>query len=213
MQIFRCRVAPEQRRKESTKHVKSAKRPALKALVIYYSAGGNTEKVAHAIHETLLEEKVKSTLLKVRDASGEELYDYDMIFLGSPSYEFLPAAPVMRFIKNKMNLHRKRGDIKMCAPRMPGKTAIVFCTYSGPHTGINEAATAGKYMAQFFEHIGFGAAHELYVVGEFHGWREANTNGRLGDIRGRPNAEDLSRIRSEVSALVRAALAGAGASF
>jgi flavodoxin len=192
--------------------MKSSLESVMKALVVYYSATGNTEKVAHAIHESLLESKVKSTLLKVQDAAGEELYDYDLAFLGSPSFEFLPAAPVMRFIKNKMNLHRNRGDIKLCAPRIPGKTAMVFCTYSGPHTGINEATTAGKYMAQFFEHLGFGVAHELYVVGELHGWQEANTMGRLGDIRGRPNADDLSRVRSEVSQLVKAARAGAGAS-
>jgi flavodoxin len=190
--------------------MKSTPESVMKALVIYYSATGNTEKVAHAIHESLLEAKVKTTLLKVQDASGEELYDYDLVFLGSPSFEFLPAAPVMRFIKNKMNLHRNRGDIKLCAPRIQGKTAMVFCTYSGPHTGINEATTAGKYMAQFLEHLGFGAAHELYVVGEFRGWQEANTMGRLGDIRGRPNADDLSRVRSEVSRLVKAAQAGAG---
>jgi flavodoxin len=205
-------AASARRRKENGKHMESSKEPAMKALVVYYSASGNTEKVAHAIHESLLEEKVKSTLLKVRDAEGEELYDYDLVFLGSPSIEFLPAAPVMKFIKNKMNLHRKRGDIKLCAPRMPGKTAIVFCTYSGPHTGINEATTAGKYMAQFLEHIGFGAAHEWYVVGEFHGWPEANTLGRLGDIRGRPDAGDLSRVRSKVLELAKAAHAGPGAS-
>jgi flavodoxin len=193
--------------------MEAAKELAMRALVVYYSASGNTEKVARAIHESLLEEKVKSTLLKVQDASGKELYDYDLVFLGSPSIEFLPAAPIMRFIKDKMNLHRNRGDIKLCAPRMPGKTAIVFCTYSGPHSGINEATTAGKYMAQFFEHIGFGVAHELYVVGEFHGWEEANTMGRLGDIRGRPNADDLSKVRSEISGLVKAMRAGQSAYY
>jgi hypothetical protein len=203
-------VDSARRRKDNGRDMKSTKEPAMKALVVYYSASGNTEKVAHAIHEGLLDGKVKSTLLKVRDASGEELYDYDLVFLGSPSIEFLPAAPVMQFIKEKMNLHRNRGDIKLCAPARPGKTAVVFCTYSGPHTGINEATTAGKYMAQFFEHIGFGVAHEWYVVGEFRGWQEANTKGRLGDIRGRPNADDLSRVRSEVSELLKAAYAGAG---
>ena len=63
---------------------------------------------------------------------------------------------------------------------------MVFCTYSGPHTGLNEVITSGKYMAQLFEHIGFDVADEWYVVGEFPDGREINIMGRLGDIRGRP---------------------------
>jgi hypothetical protein len=178
----------------------------LKALVIYYSATGNTRKVADTIHESLLNEKVESKLLRVQDASGEELYDYDLVFLGSPSYQFLPAEPVMRFVKDKMKLHGERGDIKLCAPQIPGKSAVVFCTYSGPHTGLNEAVTAGKYMGQFFEHLGLRVACEWYVVGEFHKWDEGNTMGRLGDIRGRPNEQDLLKVRSDVSALVTSML-------
>ena len=53
----------------------------LNALIIYFSATGNTEKVANAIWETLKEEKVKVNLLKVQDAAEEELHDYNLIFL------------------------------------------------------------------------------------------------------------------------------------
>jgi hypothetical protein len=174
-----------------------------RALVIYCSATGNTGKVANAIHESLLAEDMEATLLKVQDAAREELYDYDLVFLGSPSIEFLPPAPMTRYIKDKLNLHRARGDIKLCAPKVPGKTAVVFCTYSGPHTGLNEATTAGKYMAQLLEHIGFEVAAEWYVVGEFHNGGDLNTLGRLGDIRGRPNEEDLAKVRDDTSMLVR----------
>ena len=83
----------------------SDKKSRLKALIIYFSATGNTEKVANAIRETLEEEKVKVKLIKVQDAAGEELYDYDLVFLGTPSHSFLPAQPVMQFISNKMKLH------------------------------------------------------------------------------------------------------------
>jgi flavorubredoxin len=177
-----------------------------KALVVYYSATGNTKKVADAIHSSLVSEKVESTLLAIRDATEKDLYDYDLVFLGSPSIQFLPAEPVMRFIKDKMKLHLERGDIKLCAPKIPGRAAVVFCTYSGPHTGVNEAVTTGKYMGQFFEHLGFDVVGEWYIVGEFHKWQEANTMGRLGDIRGRPNEQDLLKVRSDVSSLVRSVL-------
>ena len=175
----------------------------LQALIIYFSATGNTKKVANAIWETLQEEKVQTTILKVKDAAKEELYDYDLVFLGTPSIQFLPAEPVMRFIKEKMKLHKERGDMKPCAPKLPGKTAVVFCTYSGPHTGINEATTAGKYMGQFFKHLGFEVAAEWYIIGEFHGDEEASTTGRLGDIRGRPNQQDLAKVKSDAHNLVR----------
>lgn len=179
----------------------------LKALVVYYSATGNTKKIADAIQNRLIDERVESILVRVQDASEQELYDYDLVFLGSPSIEFLPAEPVIRFIKDKLKVHRERGDIKLGAPKIPGKTAVVFCTYSGPHTGIGEATTAGKYMRQFFEHLGFDVADEWYIVGQFRDWEEGNTMGRLGDIRGRPNEGDLSRVRNDVSKLVKAILA------
>ena len=175
----------------------------MKALIVYYSYTGNTKKVAKAIRETLKEEKVKVNLLKVQDATEEELYDYDLVFLGTPSHSFLPAQPVLHFINNRMKLHRERGDIKLCAPKIPGKTAVVFCTYSGPHTGINEATPVGKYMGQFFEHIGFAIAAEWYVIGEFHGREENSTMGRLGNIKGRPNQHDLAKVKSDVLDLIK----------
>jgi hypothetical protein len=38
---------------------------------------------------------------------------------------------------------------------------------------------------------------EWYVVGEFHGSEEKSTMGRMGDIRGRPNEEDLRKVRQD----------------
>ena len=174
-----------------------------KALIIYFSATGNTEKVANIILDTLKETGIDGKLLKVQDATEEELYDYDMVFLGTPSYSFLPAKPIMDFVSKKMKLHRGRGDIKLCAPKLPDKNAAVFCTYSGPHTGINEAIPVGKYIGQFFEHIGFGIAKEWYVVGEFHGREENSTIGRLGNIKGRPNQQDLAKVRNDVRELIK----------
>ena len=79
----------------------------------------------------------------------------------------------------------------------------MFITYSGPHTGIAEATTAGKYLGQFFELLGFAVLGEWYVVGEFHGNAAASTSGRLGDIRGRPDAADLAEIRGRAASLAR----------
>jgi hypothetical protein len=51
--------------------------------------------------------------------------------------------------------HHKLGKVKTGAPKVQGKYALIFCTYSGPHTGLREATPVGKYMGQFFEHLGF----------------------------------------------------------
>jgi hypothetical protein len=57
-------------------------------------------------------------------------------------------------------------------------------------------------MGQFFEHLGFDVAGRWYTVGEFHGREDISTRGRLGDIRGRPNREDLAAIENNVMALI-----------
>ena len=74
---------------------------------------------------------------------------------------------------------------------------MIFCTYSGPHTGIREATPAVLYAGQFFEHLGFRVLAEWYVVGEFHDSEEASTQGRLGDIRGLPSKEDLDKVKHD----------------
>jgi hypothetical protein len=175
----------------------------VKTLIVYWSGTGNTEKVAKAIHRGLKREGLKPTIKMVEEAREEDLYDYDLVFLGSPSHTWMPAQPVLEFIREKRREYAKRGLIKPCAPKIPEKNAVVFCTYSGPHTGINEAIPAGKYMRQFFEHIGFDVRAEWYVVGEFHGNELLSTKGKLGDIRGRPNSQDLAKVENDTVQLIR----------
>jgi hypothetical protein len=175
---------------------------SLRALVVYCSLTGNTRKVAETIKGALESASVTTAVREVGEADGEELHDYDLVLLGAPSITFLPPTPMIRFLQGKLAAHRDRGDIRPCAPQIPGKHAAVFVTYSGPHTGISEATTAGKYMAQFLEHIGFGVPAEWYIVGEYHGSLELSTKGRLGDVRGRPNQQDLDEVRRQVRTLL-----------
>ena len=176
----------------------------MNALIIYWSGGGNTKKVAETIHNTLKGGGVNSTLKLVEEARDEDLLAYDLVCIGAPSYMWQPPMPVQEYIKEKMACHVKAGDIKLCAPRRPGKRGVVFVTYSGPHTGISEAIPVGKYLGQFFEHMGFDLAGEWYTVGEFHGSEENSTKGKLGDIRGRPNQKDLDKIAEDVKKLLKA---------
>jgi len=174
----------------------------MKALVTYWSATGNTAKVSQTIYEALVQEQVDSRILKLAEAGNEDFLNYDLVFFGAPPYQFTVADPVLRFIKDKMNYHRDRGDIKPTAPKIPGKRAVVFCTYSGPHTGKREALPAVKYMGQFFEHLGFTIIGEWYIIGEFHNQSVLSTQGVLGDIRGRPNIKDLAAVRRRVKRII-----------
>jgi len=175
----------------------------MKALIIYWSGTGNTKKVAETIHNTLKNSGVNSVLKQANEAGAEDLFEYDLVFIGAPSFMWQPPAPVQEYIKEKMNYYRERGAIKLCSPRVPGKNGVVFTTYSGPHTGINEAIPVGKYLGQFLEHLGFNLAGEWYIVGEFHSSEENSTRGRLGDIRGRPSQKDLDKLAGDVKKLLK----------
>ncbi len=174
----------------------------IRSIIIYWSATGNTEKVANAIRQGLESAGMQPETKKLAEVDEIELYDYGLVCLGVPSYQSLPPDPVMRWVKEQWRKHSRRGDVKLRAPKLPSKQALIFVTYSGPHTGLDEATPAGDFLGQFFAHIGFEVLDRWYVVGEFHGREDHSTVGLLGDIRGRPNAEDLAKIRSDAAAIV-----------
>jgi flavodoxin len=171
------------------------------ALIIYWSKSGNTEKVANVIKQGLQESAFQVTLKKPEEAETVDYFDYDLVCVGAPSYSWHPPEPMTAFLKKKFAEYRQSGKIKPSSPKVPGKNVLVFVTYSGPHTGIEEATPAGKDMAQYFEHIGFSVAAEWYVLSEFHGSLENSTLGRMGDIRGKPTADDLNKIKEETKKL------------
>ena len=92
---------------------------------------------------------------------------YDLVFLGSGVYQWLPGRPLQEFVVGRLTHYSEAGEIKMAAPRRPGKRGVVYCTYGGAHTGVNEAIPAVKYMGQLLDHLGFEVAAEWYIVGEY----------------------------------------------
>lgn len=175
----------------------------MKALVVYWSKTKNTEKVAHAVKDGLLACGVEAVFKRTEEAADEDFFDYDLVCVGFPTYQWLPPKPAKDFFMKKLAEYREQGRVKLGAPKVPGKNALICCTYSGPHTGVNEAIPAGKYVGQLFEHIGFTVLDEWYILGEFHGSEARSTKGKLGDIKGRPNEEDLQKVREEVVRLVK----------
>ncbi len=64
----------------------------MKALVVYDSDYGNTEKVARAIAESFGGESAK--VIRAGQASPDMLIDSEMLIVGSPTQGFRPTKPV-----------------------------------------------------------------------------------------------------------------------
>ncbi len=72
-----------------------------KILILYWSSTGNTEKVSHRIADTLRKEGEAVEIVKVEEDFTCNLYDYNLIFLGTPVIEFLPHKRILTFLKKK----------------------------------------------------------------------------------------------------------------
>ena len=176
----------------------------MRCLILYASLTKNTERVALRIQDVLRAEGLNVELIKVGHETEIDLYQYDLIFLGSPVQLWLPTQTMMDLVRRTVFHYQKTGDLVPCSPVRPGKYAICFCTYAGPHTGVSEAVPAVKWIRTFFEHLGFVVLDEWYTVGEFTGSEENSTKGRLGDIRGRPNEDDLLAIEDKTKGILEA---------
>jgi len=177
----------------------------MKVLNLFYTMTGNTEKVAGQIGATVASLGHAVDSVKIRKDTEVDLLAYDFLFIGSGVYEWLPGKPLMELFTKLRREYADQEVIKPGAPLQPGKHAVVYCTYGGCHTGIQEAVPTNQYLRQLFEHLGFGIAAEWFLVGEYHGkLAKLSTSGRLGDITGRPNAEDLRQLAENVRGVLRA---------
>jgi hypothetical protein len=175
--------------------------PSLESIVLYWSAGGNTERVARAAAEGLGSAGAGVTVLGIGspEADAVELDGFHLVCWASPSYHFGPPAPVRRYVEQVLRRRPAR-------PRAPADTlrwGVAMVTYGGPHTGIDEATPAGEFLAQGLRHVGRQVRGVWYTVGAFHGDvdQENNRLGWLGDIRGRPDEHDLAVIRANARGL------------
>lgn len=177
----------------------------MRILHLYYSSTGNTRRVAETIDNTLdnLGHQVES-LPVGKNTEDIAVLDYDRVFVGSGVYEWLPGKSMQDLFGKLRRKYVDAGEIKPGSPKRPDKKAVVYCTYGGVHTGINEAVPAVKYMAQLFDHLGFIILDEWYVVGEYvpEKMKPFSEKGRMGDIRGRPDEHDLNAVAERVKAIL-----------
>lgn len=172
-----------------------------KALVLYWSATGNTKMIGEAVNTALAAKGVETSFHKITQDLEVDFFDYNLIFMGAPVYGNLPPKPVMKFLE----LQKRAGDfVKAAAPERPGCFAVMYCTYGGGHTGDHEAIPTLKLMGQTFEHMGIRVVDEWAVVGVFRQVKDPdyNPNGRLGDVTERPDERDVKDIQGRVNGLL-----------
>lgn len=178
----------------------------MRILNLFYSSTKNTEKVARQIHTVVEELGQKIDTVKVTSPDlNIDLLLYDVIFVGSGVYGQLPGQPLIDLHRRLLQYYNQIGEIKPASPRRPSAYTIIYCTYGGVHTGINEAIPAVKFMGQLYDHLGYTIISEWYIVGEYltENLRNRSVDGRLGDIRGRPNQQDLREVKEKILGLFK----------
>ena len=98
----------------------------LKALIIYDSKTGNTEKMAFMIAKGVKEaDDVECVVKRVEDATLEDLIQAHGIIMGSPTYYGCMSGKLKEFLDKSVEIHGK----------LEGKVGAAFTSSGGTATG------------------------------------------------------------------------------
>lgn len=122
----------------------------MKVVVLYYSRGGTTKKVAEMIAGFLEKEKVEVDVANTDDFAVERLLDYQGIIAGSPTYYGTLAASVKNLFDQSVTFHGK----------LDGKLGAAFST-SANLAGGNETTVLSILEAMLI--------HGMIIQGDFKG--------------------------------------------
>lgn len=144
----------------------------MRALVVYYSETGNTEKVAKVIARVLSAE-----LRRVEEAG--DVSGYNLLCVGTPVHYFGPAKPVIQFLDG--------------LPNLSGKAGAAFCTFHNSGDKKTIRYIKGKLEEKGARFLGgFSCKGESRLV--------ANLGPRIFN-KGRPNEEDLRKAEEFAKAI------------
>ena len=100
----------------------------MKVLILYYSKGGNTKKLAEAIARGVEKvEGVKAILKRTDEVTKDDFLNSDGIIAGSPVYFGVMASELKKVFDDFVGIRKQ----------MEGKVGAAFAT-SGHHTGGKE---------------------------------------------------------------------------
>jgi flavodoxin/ferredoxin len=128
----------------------------VKSIIVYYSATGNTARIARAIHKGMIASNKDCDIIKMRDVQPGHLVKYDLIGVGGPIWG-----------RETVNVRNFLRDL----PKLERKWAFIFCTHgSSPQAFMYRVSQA--MIAKGLTIIGyndwFGAAHQLPFLLNVH---------------------------------------------
>ncbi len=100
-----------------------------KALIVYYSMYGNTEKVAKALAQGLTEGGVEAESISVESVKLDQLGSYDLLAFGSPIHAWNISKPMKDFLERLKTVDS-----------LTGKKAFAFDTKAGRSRLAGDAA-------------------------------------------------------------------------
>lgn len=103
-----------------------------KGIVIYYSRTGNTKEMAQIIAKAMKEADLPTECKAVSDVKADDVFSYDAIVIGSPTYYGQMAAPLKQLIDDLVGRHGQ----------LDGKVGAAF-TSSANIGGGNETTIMG----------------------------------------------------------------------
>jgi NAD-dependent dihydropyrimidine dehydrogenase PreA subunit/flavodoxin len=94
----------------------------MKGIVLYYSATGNTRKIAKAIHQGVKQSLKDSDIATIKEVAPRDLVKYDLIGLGAPLWGSRAPANVHNYLRK--------------LPNLKGKLAFPFCNHGSYPDGF-----------------------------------------------------------------------------
>ena len=141
-----------------------------RALVVYDSKTGNTEKMAQAIGEGIREAEMEVEVKRVDDTSLTDLAAADAIILGSPTQFCTMSGKMKAFIDKSIEIYPHK---------LQNKVGAAF-TSSGAVAGGNETTLLSLIQAMLM--------HRMFIVG--------HQSGSFGAVSiGEPSKRSLAECR------------------
>ncbi|OQX88371.1 MAG: flavodoxin [Candidatus Omnitrophica bacterium 4484_70.2] len=122
----------------------------LSVLIIYYSEGGTTKKMAEIIAEKIKKEGIDVRIKNVEETKAEELLKYEGVIVGSPTYYGTLAGKIKKLFDKSVMFHGK----------LDGKVGGAF-TSSANIGGGNETAILSILEAMLI--------HGMIIQGDYRG--------------------------------------------
>ena len=154
-------------------------------LIVYHSETGHTAGMAQFVAEGAKEAGAEVVVKAVKNASPQELMEYDGIIVGSPTYYGLMSAPIKKLFDDSVKFHHQ----------LTGKVGGAF-TSSGNVAGGNETTVLSILQAMLI--------HGMVVQGTSRGDHYGPVAVGAPDARAESEARSLGRRVADLAEKLKA---------